>query len=49
MCQVARCNICEHADQLLFASVFQRRHTAGKQSLYQKPLLCFTVQSFTSD
>lgn len=44
MCQEARCSICELADQLLFASVSQRRHAAGKQSLYQKLLLCFTVQ-----
>lgn len=37
----ANCNTCE---QLLFASVFRRRHTSGKQNLYQKPFLCFTVQ-----
>lgn len=42
--QCVRYHICEHADQLLFASVFQRHHTSGKQSLYQKPCLCFTVQ-----
>lgn len=44
LCQVPHCNICEHADQLLFASVCRRRHTSGKQNLYQKPFPCFTVQ-----
>lgn len=44
LCQVPHCDICEHAHQLLFASVFGRRHTTGKQNLYQTPFLCFTVQ-----
>lgn len=38
VCQVQHCSICEHADQLPFASVFQCRHTSGKQELYQKTL-----------
>lgn len=38
VCQVQHCSICENADQLLFASVFQCRHTSGKQKLYQKAL-----------
>lgn len=44
LCQVPHCDICEHVHQLLFASVFQRRHTSSEQNLCPKPFLCFTVQ-----
>lgn len=42
-CQEPHCNICEHADQFLFASVFFGGVTPPV-NLYQKPFLGFTVR-----